>query len=122
MIRKSTFLLFLALSILGCLLLLSAIFKAFLLSINNPTASIHALPETMLVSFMLLPMWGLFCGANLYVSYIFIKAAPKVIIDVCGEAEQSTIYGETFRKLGHILLIAMPSLGICLCLWRLIIV
>jgi hypothetical protein len=44
------------------------------------------------------------------------------MIDLYGEGNQSALYGEAFRKWGHILLIVMPSLGICLCLWRLFIV
>lgn len=121
MIRKSTFLVFLALSITGSLLLLSAIFKAFASLAINPAPSFSTAPQTMLVSFILLPIWGLFCGANLYVSYLFVRAAPKIMIDLYGEGDRSTLYSDTFRKWGHILLIALPSLGICLCLWRLII-
>jgi len=121
MIRKSTFLVFLALSITGSLLLLSAIFKAFASLAMNPAPSFSTAPQTMLVSFILLPIWGLFCGATLYVSYLFVRAAPKIIMDLYGEDDQSAFYSEAYRKWGHILLIALPSLGICLCLWRLII-
>jgi hypothetical protein len=122
MIRKSTFLLFLALSIIGVLLLLSAIFKAFASLAINPASSFSAAPQTMLVSFILLPIWGLFCGATLYVTYLFVRAAPKIVIDLYGESHQATLYSDAFRKWGHILLITLPSLGICLCLWRLIII
>jgi hypothetical protein len=122
MIRKSTFLSFLAISIIGSLLLLSAIFKAFASLAMSPAPSFSTAPQTMLVSFILLPIWGLLCGANLYVSYLFVRAAPKIVIDLYGEGDQSVIYSEAFRKWGHILLIALPSLGICLCLWRLIII
>ena len=121
MIRKSTFLVFLALSITGSLLLLSAIFKAFASLAMSPAPSFSTAPQTMLVSFILLPIWGLFCGANLYVSHLFVRAAPKIMMGLYGEGDQATLYGEAFRKWGHILLIALQSLGMCLCLWRLII-
>jgi hypothetical protein len=121
-ITKSTFLSFLAISIVGSLLLLGAIFKAFASLAINPASSFSAAPQTMLVSFILLPIWGLFCGANLYVSYLFVRAAPKIMMDLYGEGDQCALRSAASRKWGHILLIALPSLGICLCLWRLIII
>lgn len=118
MIRKNTFLCFIALSIIGAILLGISLIKV-LVGIFSPV-QFQGSNQEVIVSFVLLPVWVLFCGTFLYVSYIFMKAIPQTIIYLYGNDSKSRFYCEKVQRVSQILLITWVAIGICLCLWRLL--
>lgn len=118
MIRKNTFLCFIALSIIGAILLGISLIKV-LVGIFSPV-QFQGSNQEVIVSFVLLPVWVLFCGTCLYVSYIFMKAIPQTIIYLYGNDSKSRFYCEKVQRVSQILLITWVAIGICLCLWRLL--